>query len=95
MRVRERVAHAGLRRQVDDARERVPREQRLHRGAVGEFDPLEREARMRKPLQPRLLQPRVVVIIQVVDADHRLAARQQALSQVIADEAGSAGDENR
>jgi hypothetical protein len=40
-----------------------------------------------------VLQRHRVVVVEVVDADHAVAARQQALRDVRADEAGDAGDE--
>ncbi len=45
-------------------------------------------------LQPCKLQIDVVVIIEVVEADNRIAAREQTLRDMHADEAGSAGDED-
>src|SRR5690606_8099026 len=63
--------------------------------AVRELDALEREVgRAGKPLEPRLLQCRVVVRVQVVEADDAFAAREQRLGDVVADETGGAGDED-
>ena len=47
-----------------------------------------------QPVQPRLLQPHIIVVVQVVDADDRIAPRQQRLGNMVADEAGAAGDQD-
>jgi hypothetical protein len=71
------------------------REQGGHALPVGQVERVVQVFRMRlQPLQPRVLQRRVVVAVQIVDPDHRLPARQQALRRVEADEAGRAGDED-
>ena len=44
--------------------------------------------------EPRLLQADVVVIVEAVEADDRVATRQQYLGDVRTDEAGGAGDED-
>jgi hypothetical protein len=74
-----RVTHAGLRRQVHHAVEAFRAEQRLQRGAVGHVDALETEARpCLQLLQPGGFQRRVVVVVEVVDAHHLIAALQQS-----------------
>jgi hypothetical protein len=45
-------------------------------------------------LQAGQLQARVVVVVEVVDADYLVAAREQNLGDMHADETGRAGDEN-
>ena len=66
----------------------------LERSAVLQRGADEIEALVRdQPVQPRLLQPRVVVVVHVVETEHLVAAFQQALAEVGADEAGRAGDE--
>ncbi len=95
VRVGDGVTHTGLRCQVHHAVEALAREQRLHARAVGQVEPLEAKARL--PLQlaePGLLECRVVVIVEVVDAGDRVTARQQALRGVHADEAGRAGEQD-
>jgi hypothetical protein len=93
-RIRQGVAHAGLRAEVHHALETVAREQVGHGRAVGQVDALEAELRAAlEPRQPLALEPDVVVVVEVVDADHAVAARQQALRDAGADEAGDAGDE--
>ncbi len=91
----EAVAHAGLGPEMDNATGRVIGEQGGHAGTVGEVDRVVNVARLGlQPLQPGVLQGRVVIAVEVVDADHGLAARQQAAGGVKADETGRAGDED-
>ena len=45
-------------------------------------------------IEPRLLECHVVVVVEVVDANHGHALREQSLGAVHADKAGSAGDQN-
>src|SRR5690606_27797744 len=67
----------------------------FHRRAVGQVGLHVGVARMvLEARQPRLLQGDVVVVVEVVEADDLVAARQQHLRDMTADEAGSAGDEN-
>ncbi len=96
VRVLDRVAHAGLGGEMDDVAEAVGVEQPRQRRAVGEVDSLEGEAGVPAQLvEPGLLQGRVVVGAEVVDADDGDARAQQPLGQVEADEAGGARDEHR
>ena len=70
-------------------------EQPLHAGAVGEIELVEGEAVAPLKLrEPRLLQPHVVVGIEIVEPDHLVAAVEQRLGGVVSDEAGGAGDED-
>ena len=71
-------------------------EQRRHAVRVGkvEFD----EAKVRRICQlgaARVFQLRIVIGVEIVDADHGAAVFQQPLGDVKADKAGGAGDENR
>ena len=94
VRVLQRVAHAGLRGQVHHHLGPLVGEQARHPVAVRQLHPLEAEAvAPLQPRQPRLLEARVVVGVHVVDPQHLVAARQQAFGEVVADEAGGAGDE--
>ena len=45
--------------------------------------------------QPRLLEAGVVVVVQVVEADHPITALQETLRQGCTNETGSTGDQNR
>ena len=47
-----------------------------------------------KARQPGLLEIDVVIVVEVVDADHLVAASQQDLGDMHADKAGGTGDEN-
>jgi hypothetical protein len=95
-RVVDRVAHAGLGGQVDDALGAAGADQLHHRRVVGDVQADHGEAR------PAVetggaggLEGRVVVVVEDVDADHRLAAVEQALGHVHADETRGAGDDDR
>jgi hypothetical protein len=91
----QRVAHAGLRGEVDHPLRPEVGEGRVERGAVLQRRAQEREpGQWCQPRQPRFLQPRVVVVVEVVVAEHLVAARQQALAEFRTDEAGGAGDED-
>ena len=95
VRMRERVAYAGLRRQVNHALETVFGEQLLDRRAVAKLLAHETETRMLlEPDDARLLERRIVVIVHDIETDHLISASQQPLARVIADETGSAGDQN-
>ena len=96
VRIDQRVPHPGLRRQVHDRLDvRVRRGQRLHRRAVRDVDLVERESALRRqPVQPRLLQPHVVIRVEVVHPDHRRRRRQHRLGDVVADEPRRAGDQD-
>ena len=66
-----------------------------HGVGVGDVDPLELEARPADQARdPRLLQARVVIGVEVVDADHLLAAVEQALGDEPPDESRRSGDDD-
>ena len=89
------VTHAGLGGQVDHPLRLVPRKHRLDGRAIGEVDRLVAITRaVGEARQPRLLQLHVVVVAEVVDADHLVAALEQAHGDMGADEAGGTGDED-
>jgi hypothetical protein len=95
VRILQRVAHPGLRREVDDTLELLFCEQRSHALAVGDIELDEAETCVR--LQSRQaveLELDVVVVVEVVQADHFVTAREQAQRRGHADEAGSAGQED-
>src|SRR5262245_52106601 len=72
MRVLQRVAHAGLRREVDDTRKAVLGKQLCYTGAVSEVQLDETEAlELRQLCAPGLFQRRIVVGIQVIEPDDR------------------------
>ena len=89
---RDRVAHAGLGREMNYAGKPLAGEQLRHRGLVGEVDAGETKPGVTvQPLEPGPLQGGIVVVVQVIESDDLIAARQQALADVVADEAGGAG----
>ncbi len=95
VRILQRVAHAGLRGEVDDGVEVAFLEQVFHHHAVGDVVLEEAEVGVGlELLQPRELQRRVVVVVEVVDADHFVAALQQDLRDVHADKPGGAGEQD-
>ncbi len=93
--VLQRVAHPGLRRQVDGPVEGIIGEDSLHGLGVGEVEALEVErVEPFELLQPGLLEGDVVVVVEVVDTDHCGAAFEETAGDVHPDEAGGTGDED-
>ncbi len=93
----DRIAHAGLRREMDDAVDlgMRPREAEQRLG-IGEIEALEAEAALaRQGREPRLFQRDRIIVVDVIDADDVFAALQKRRADMHADEAGRAGDENR
>jgi hypothetical protein len=89
VRVVDRVADAGLGGEVNDDAETVGGEEGFHLAAVGEVDAGEGEGvALLEPFEPGLLEGRVVVVVEVVEADHLAALTEEALGEVEADEAG-------
>jgi hypothetical protein len=97
-RIDQRVAHAGLGGEVDDAvGVFLPFQQRREGAALGHVDAGKAKrvaAEARELGEPRLLQRRVVVVVDVVDADDGFAARHQRARHMHADEPGRAGDDD-
>jgi hypothetical protein len=88
------VPNTGLCREVDDPIEARLGKEPIHPGAVREIELGEAEALLRQEaIEPRLLELRVVVRIQVVEPDDLIAAVEQTMRSEAADEAGGAGDE--
>ena len=94
VRILERVAHAGLRGEMDHAAEAVLVEQRFERRR----DPCRSSSRDLDVGAQRgdaiALELRIVVVVEVVQADDVRAARAQFAAGVGADETGGAGDED-
>src|SRR5450631_3266649 len=90
------MAHAGLGRQIDDtgnAGKFVGKTQ--NRITVGYVHLAEAEALLgRQGVKTRLFERYVIVIVEIVDPNNRLAPRQQSLRQGRTDETGRASDEN-
>ena len=79
VRIQDGVADAGLGGQVDHLVEFLGGEQRFHAGAISDIQFDEAELRVcSQPLQAGFLELDVVIVVQVVEADHLVAARQQA-----------------
>ena len=96
-RIFDRVTDAGLGAKVDDTIEIGPIEGALECNMIGKIDSLETEfpgVELAKLVQPRFLEPRVVLIVHVVDADDARPARQQPGGDVITDESGCACNES-
>ena len=93
-RVLQRVAHAGLGGEMDHQIETSGGEKRVHARRIGEVELVEGEARIREPGEAVMLQPRVVIGVQVVEPDHLPAFGEQTQRDGAADETGNAGDEN-
>ncbi len=96
VRVDQRIADAGLRRQMHDPVDLAfVREDGGYRIAVGDVEAQEGKARPAfEPRQPRFLQRDLVIVVQVVDADHGLTAAEESFGDVVAYKACHAGDQN-
>src|SRR6185437_15167541 len=96
VRVLQRVAHAGLCREMDDPRYvAITCEHFGDTVAVGDVDLVKDEIRIAlEPFETSLLQPDAVVLVQIVDANDRLAPLGEAACDMKADEARGPGDEN-
>ena len=96
VRIDQRMPHSRLRGEMHHLRKPPGGEQRGHFRPIGDVEPLEAEAREGGELfQPRLLEPHVVVRIEIVDADDGSAAFEQTTRHVKADEARGPGDQDR
>jgi hypothetical protein len=95
MRIHQRIAHPGLGGQMHHAVEPVLLEQRLHARAVRHIQLHELKARLaREPRQAVMLELGVVVVVQIVQAHHLVAAGEQDLADMHADKAGRAGNQD-
>ncbi len=91
------MAHPGLGGEMDDGGDiGMGRDHACHRRAVGDVDGVEAERRLPgQAVQSGLLQAHVVIAVEVVDADHLLAAGQQRHGDMVTDEPGSPSQQNR
>ena len=86
-----RRSDTGLRGEMDNAIKFFTREQILHGGLVREIDVREFEPVAPFQLrQARALQRDVVIVVEIVEADHMIAPVEQHLGGVEADEPGRA-----
>src|SRR5262249_50223652 len=94
VRVGERMAYACLGGEMNDQWEAIFSEQAGHAAAIGKIKLDEMEPGERGKLaQLRLFQRRIIIRIQIIEADDGAAALQQALRDMKADEPGCAGHE--
>src|SRR5476651_213680 len=95
MRVDQRMPDARLGGEMDNERKAMLGEQRRGGSTVRQIQPHELEILgAREFLQPRLLELRVVVRREIVNADDVAAGLHQTARDMKTDEAGGAGDEN-
>ena len=95
MRVLQRVADAGLCCEVQHALRAQLGEQPARGIGIRDVGLDEAEALVRRELrQAGVLQARVVIIVQVVDADHRMAFGQEPAGAMHANEAGRTGHDD-
>src|SRR5665647_182838 len=93
--VNQRMPNARLGGEMDDERKAMLGEQRRGGGTVRQIQPNKLEILGAGELpQPRLLELRVVVRREIVNADNVTAGLHQTARDVKTDEAGGAGDEN-
>ena len=88
----QRVAHARLCREVNDARKFLARKERTHRIVVREVQLLEAEVGLcGEPREPCLLQRDVIVLVEIVQTHHLVAAGQQLVRGVRPNESRRTG----
>ena len=96
VRILQRIADAGLRREMHHVGKLLGGKQSGNACAIGEIELEEAEVRVTlELLEPRLLQRRIVVGVHAVEADHAAARFKQAARHVRADEARSARHQHR
>src|SRR5690606_31586968 len=95
MRIREAVAHAGLRGEVHHLRWLVLLEHTIERRTILESCLHEGVSFLSgKPRHAGLLQRDVVIVVHVVEADYLISPRKQPLGKMVPNESGGAGNEN-
>src|ERR1043166_4048702 len=83
----ERMAHAGLSGKVHDRGKTMGGEQRRHAGTIRQIELRETKARETRELRkPRLLEFRIVIGVEIVDADDRVPVFAQAARNMKANE---------
>ncbi len=96
LRVLDRIAHPGLGAEMDDPVDLAPLQRALQRGHVGKVEVVESKAVAPGRDQRGdaiLLEADLVIVVEAVHPDHHIAARQQALGEGKANEAGGAGNQ--
>ena len=89
-RIFERVTHAGLRAQMDDPVKGFGGKRHVERKIMG----VERKVRSRQFGQPSALQCRIIIIVEVVDPQNLIAARQQRFCDCRADKPRRTGNQD-
>jgi hypothetical protein len=95
VRMLQRIAHAGLRGEMDDALRLLLGEDRAHDFLVGEvgLDEMKSVA-PRQPREARLFERDIIIGAHIVEPNDLIAAIEQPGRRVKTDEAGGAGDQN-
>ena len=95
-RVFQRISDTRLSGQMHDAVYRfMARRQRHHVVPLGDIQSMKVETVPgRQQFEPRLLQGRVVIIVEVINPNDRLTSIQQCLAGMKADKSGGTGDED-
>jgi hypothetical protein len=97
LRIVDRIAHPGLRPQMHHPVDLRAIERRIERGHVREVECVEGEAvaaRSGQRRDPITLQADLIIVVEVIDPDNNVPARQQALGEAVANKSGSAGNQN-
>ena len=96
VRIGQRIAHTGLRRQVNDAGDiAVLGDQVFHRSPVGDIQAFEAETVVAaKHIKARLLQRNVIVIIEIIDTDNLVAPLKKRARGMETNESGGAGNQD-
>ena len=94
MRMGHGIAHASLRRKVNDPWKTLHPEERFDRRSIREVELDESKPGVApQPLQPGCLEGRIVVRVHVVESDNLVAPLQQPFRNMVADKARCARDE--
>ena len=92
--IRQRIAHAGLSREMNHPVKGADGKQGIHCRFIGQITLDEGKGGVgAKPLEARMLEGHIVIVVEVVKAGDRVAALKQGGGHVVADKAGGAGDE--
>src|SRR6516225_2278589 len=95
MRMFDRVAHAGLGREMNDRRKALPRKERCNCLAIREIGLHKGEAAiLTQDIQPRPLQGGVIIAVEIVEPEDRPAFGQKLSGDMKADETGRTRDQN-
>src|SRR5262249_10272765 len=95
VRIRQRVPHARLRREMDDSCGAIVGEKAIHSFSIAQVELSECKAFLPLELiEPGVLQPHIVVVVDVVEPDDVVAPRKKAPADMKTDKSGGAGNEN-